>query len=60
MVVTPSIIDQCLQRLKKRKGHGNYGFTSDLLVYGVHSLHVVLSILFNVMFCFNTDTMQRI
>ena len=45
MVVTPSIIAQCLQQLKKGKGDGNYGFTSDYLIYGSHRLHV----LFNVM-----------
>ena len=49
MVVTPSIIAQCIQQLKKRKGDGNYGFTSDHLIYGGHRLHVLLSLLFNVM-----------
>ena len=49
MVVTPPIIAQCIQQFKKGKGDGNYGFTSDHLIYGVHRLHVLLSILFNVM-----------
>ena len=35
--------------IKKGKGDGNYGFTSDHLIYGGHRLHVLLSILFNVM-----------
>ena len=42
MVVTPSIIAQCIQQFKKGKGDGNYGFTSDYLIYGGHRLHVVL------------------
>ena len=49
MVVTPSIIAQCIQQLKKGKGDWNCGFTSDHLIYGGHRLHVLLSILFNVM-----------
>ena len=35
--------------IKKGKGDGNYGFTSDHLIYGGHRLHVLLSILLNVM-----------
>ena len=46
MVVTPSIIAQCIEQ---KKGDGNYGFTSDHLIYGGHRLHVLLSTLFNVM-----------
>ena len=49
MVVTPSIIAKCLKKNFKGKGDGNYGFTSDHLIYGGHCLHVLLSILFNVM-----------
>ena len=49
MVLTPSIIAQCIQQLQKCMGDGNYGFTSDHLIYGDHCLHVLLSILFNVM-----------
>ena len=50
MVVSPSIIAQCIQQLKKGKGDGNYGFTPDHLIYGGHRLYVLLSIiLFNVM-----------
>ena len=45
MAVTPSIIAQCIQQFKKGKGDGNYGFTSDHLIYGGHRLHVLLSIL---------------
>ena len=41
MVITPSIIAQCIQQLKKGKG--------DHLIYGGHCLHVLLSILFIVM-----------
>ena len=43
MVVTPAIIAQYVRQLKKAKE------TSDHLIYGGHRLHVLLSILFNVM-----------
>ena len=36
--------------VKKGKGDKNYGFTSDYLIYGGHRLHVLLSILLNVLF----------
>ena len=49
MVVTPSIIAQCIQQFFKGEGDGDYDFTSDHLIYGGHRLHVLLSILFNVM-----------
>ena len=50
MVVNPSINAQWIQQLKKGKGDGNYGFTSNHLIYGGHGLHVLVTIVFNVMF----------
>ena len=40
MVVTPSIIAQCIHTFKKGKGDGNYDFTFHL-IYGGHCLHVL-------------------
>ena len=44
MVVTPSIIAQCIQKFKKGKGDGNYGFTSDHLIYGGHRACIIVYI----------------
>ena len=47
MTLVPTIIAQCIKRLKKEKGDGNLGFSSDQLVNVDHRLHILLSILFN-------------
>ena len=43
VIITPSIIKQCILRLKFGKDDGDLGFKSDHLVNGNHRLHVVLS-----------------
>ena len=47
--ITNTIIKQCILRLKSGKDDGVLGFKSDHLINGNHRLHVVLSLLFNVM-----------
>ena len=49
VIITPAIIKQCILRLKSGKDDGDLGFKSDHLINGNHRLHVVLSLLFNVM-----------
>ena len=49
MAMNPSIIEHCIQQLKKNKDDGNHGFNSNHLIYGNQRLHILLSILFNVM-----------
>ena len=49
VIITPAIIKQCILRLKSGKDDGDLGFKSDHLINGSHRLHVVLSLLFNVM-----------
>ena len=48
VIITPAIIKQCILRLKSGKDDGDLGFKSDHLINGSHRLHVVLSLLFNV------------
>ena len=49
VIITPAIIKQCISRLKSGKDDGDLGFKSDHLITGSHRLHVVLSLIFNVM-----------
>ena len=47
--VKPYIIEHCIKRLKHNKDDGSIGFNSNHLLYGGKRLHVLLSLLFNVM-----------
>ena len=47
--VTSDIVAQCIKRLKRSKGDGNYGFKSDQLINGSKRLHILLSKLFKSM-----------
>ena len=47
--ITPSIIKQSISPLKSGKDDGDLGFKSYHLINGSCRLHVVLSLLFNVM-----------
>ena len=49
VIITPAIIKQCILRFKSGENDGDLGFKSDHLINGSHRLHVVLSLLFNVM-----------
>ena len=49
VIITPAIIKQCILRLKSGKMMETLGFKSDHLINGSHRLHIVLSLLFNVM-----------
>ena len=49
VIITPAIIKQCILRLKSGKDDGDLGLKSDHLINGNNRLHVVLSLLFNVM-----------
>ena len=45
--VTPDIIKQCIHKLKPGKDDGDLGFKSDHIINGSHRLHVLLSLLYN-------------
>ena len=47
--VTPDIIKQCIHKLKPGKDDGDLGFKSDHIINGSHRLHVLLSLLYNLM-----------
>ena len=47
--VKPYIIEHCIKRLKRNKDDGSIGFNSNHLLYGGKRLHVLLSLLFNLM-----------
>ena len=49
ITVTPDIIKQCIHKLKSGKDDGDLGFKSDHIINGSHSLHVLLSLLYNLM-----------
>ena len=40
IMAPPAIIKQCIKQLKKGKGDGKVGFTSDHLINGNHRMHV--------------------
>ena len=47
--VTPDIIKQCIHKLKPGKDDGDLGFKSDHIINGSHRLHILLSLLYNLM-----------
>ena len=47
--VTPDIIKQYIHKLKPGKDDGDLGFKSDHIKNGSHRLHVLLSLLYNLM-----------
>ena len=49
ITVTPDIIKQCIHKLKPGKDDGDLGFKSDHIINGSHRLHVLLSLLYNLM-----------
>ena len=49
VIITPAIIKQCISQLKSGKDDGDFGFKSDHVINGSRRLHVVLSLVFNVM-----------
>ena len=49
ITVTPDIIKQCIHKLKPGKDDGDVGFKSDHIINGSHSLHILLSLLYNLM-----------
>ena len=49
ITVTPDIIKQCIHKLKPGKDDGDLGFKSDHIINGSHLLHVLLSLLYNLM-----------
>ena len=48
VIITLAIIKQCISRLKSGKDDGDLGFKSEHVINGSHRLHVVLSLLFNI------------
>ena len=48
ITVTPDIIKQCMHKLKPGKDDGDLGFKSDRIINESHRLHVLLSLLCNV------------
>ena len=46
---TPDIIKQCIHKLKPGIDDGDFGFKSDHIITGSHRLHVILSLLYNLM-----------
>ena len=55
IVITPEIIKICTKKLKSGKDDGDMSFKSDHLIHGGHQLHVVLSMLFNMMLITNNN-----
>ena len=49
ITVTPDIIKQCIQKLKPGKDDRDLGFKSYHIINGSHRLHVLLSLLYNLM-----------
>ena len=49
IVSTPEIIKICTKKLKPGKDDGDMSFKSDHVLHGGHQLHIVLSMLFNMM-----------
>ena len=49
ITVTPDIVKQCIHKLKPGKDYGYLGFKSDHIINGSHRLHVLLSLLYNLM-----------
>ena len=49
ITVTLDIIKQCIHKLKPGKDDGDLGFGSDHIINGSHRLHVLLSLLYNLM-----------
>ena len=49
--ITPDIIRICIGKLKAGKDDGDIGFKSDHIINGTHRLYVLLSLLYNLMFC---------
>ena len=49
ITVTPDIIKQCIHKLKPGKDDGDFVFKSDHIINGSHRLHVLVSLLYNLM-----------
>ena len=48
--ITPDIIRICIGKLKAGRDNGHIGLKSDHIINGTHSLYVLLSLLYNLMF----------